>query len=656
MNMNNVKLVNVLKETGAREFVAGFTGDAKAFRAAKKGIAAAFDDVLRFATTEQKLPVGLTAKSPNQVVPLTNLDDLLYALKTEGGMAADVLAKFNQGLLKSSKTPTNLIDGITIEVVGSKNFVKRYGKLTDSEMRKALKAAGYSDGAVESFMKNAKKNPDFKKSFQKGVESRKLKKTTSGKNKTLSPKGNNKKVSPKQKKTLLDRTKELINNINVKKMSWKQLLVWGVPISVGAVAIWWWLYEYSGTIPDDTPESEPTDTGVWLPCVQQMIDSKEGKIVTNYSNGQVSVFIKTTEFPGGLNYYQDGKVMNTATKEMGKYVCNKGGTTTISEVVGRVLRERLLHEQGSEIDIDTMTKYVDDAVDDLDGFVATYNLNNLINIITNLKGKKFQGKDALSEFLGLYKEDEGGDDFLSDVESVGVKTLGTKGILAKRQLLSILKGGGGNSQKTDTGGGNSGTTIIWDKDKKEDGGSTSTGGGGGKTGIYRDCENMDFPLPVGCRSTKIAEIQKCLGVVDDGKLGPKTMKAMEDNKYDTSRGLSKDVYDAILTNCGKKPDGLNLTSLAPTDLNPIIPPKVPVEPVFDENRLNQLLTNENLVKLRDGDVVKWKGPALEGNDYYILNQYLEKQGYVQKTQRETGNKDDEDVTMKYKWKLENSPK
>jgi hypothetical protein len=144
--------------------------------------------------------------------------------------------------------------------------------------------------------------------------------------------------------------------------------------------------------------------------------------------------------------------------------------------------------------------------------------------------------------------------------------------------------------------------------------------------------------------------------VDDGKLGPKTMKAMEDNKYDTSRGLSKDVYDAILTNCGKKPDGLNLTSLAPTDLNPIIPPKVPVEPVFDENRLNQLLTNENLVKLRDGDVVKWKGPALEGNDYYILNQYLEKQGYVQKTQRETGNKDDEDVTMKYKWKLENSPK
>lgn len=104
-----------------------------------------------------------------------------------------------------------------------------------------------------------------------------------------------------------------------------------------------------------------------------------------------------------------------------------------------------------------------------------------------------------------------------------------------------------------------------------EGGSTSTDGG--KTGTYRDCEGQDFPLSFGCKSTKIAEVQGCLGVVADGKLGPNTMKAMEDNKYDTSRGLSKDVYDAILTNCSKKPEtkpedkpetsGLNLTDLAP---------------------------------------------------------------------------------------------
>ena len=599
----------------------------------------------------------------------TLADDLLNiftnrtALKSSVGTVDNLIGSLAKGTLKPTqlgdvlvgtmKTPgvsKELVRELTPIWVADANFIKSHvkdGKLITD--KKGLIQKGYSPEGADAILLHFKAAGAAEKATAKLFNNAKGGKTK------LTPKTNGSKVKPNQKKTLLDKSKELLEKIKGKK-SWTDLVKWVGGFGVGAYALWWAIYELSDLLPGGMPESEPTDTGVWLPCIQQMINSKEGKIVTNISSGQVSVFIKTTEFPGGLNYYQDGKVINTATREKGKYVCNKGGTTTISEVVGRVLRERLLHEQGSEIDIDTMTKYVDDAVDDLDGFVATYNLNNLINIITNLKGKKFQGKDALSEFLGLYKEDEGGDDFLSDVESVGVKTLGTKGILAKRQLLSILKGGGGNSQKTDTGGGNSGTTIIWDKDKKEDGGSTSTGGGGGKTGIYRDCENMDFPLPVGCRSTKIAEIQKCLGVVDDGKLGPKTMKAMEDNKYDTSRGLSKDVYDAILTNCGKKPDGLNLTSLAPTDLNPIIPPKVPVEPVFDENRLNQLLTNENLVKLRDGDVVKWKGPALEGNDYYILNQYLEKQGYVQKTQRETGNKDDEDVTMKYKWKLENSPK
>jgi hypothetical protein len=108
-------------------------------------------------------------------------------------------------------------------------------------------------------------------------------------------------------------------------------------------------------------------------------------------------------------------------------------------------------------------------------------------------------------------------------------------------------------------------------DNTTDGGSTTTDGGK-KTGTYRDCEGNDFPLSFGCKSTKIAEIQKCLGVADDGKLGPITMKALEDNKYDTSRGLSQDVYTVIMRNCGKKTetskpetDGLNLTDLAPID-------------------------------------------------------------------------------------------
>ena len=64
------------------------------------------------------------------------------------------------------------------------------------------------------------------------------------------------------------------------------------------------------------------------------------------------------------------------------------------------------------------------------------------------------------------------------------------------------------------------------------------------------------------------------------------------------------------------------------------------------------MASQNLVKKRKGVIVKWVGPELEGNDYYILDKYLIDKGYIQKKQRETGDRDDEDVTMKYKWKLQ----
>ena len=89
-----------------------------------------------------------------------------------------------------------------------------------------------------------------------------------------------------------------------------------------------------------------------------------------------------------------------------------------------------------------------------------------------------------------------------------------------------------------------------------------------------------------------------------------------------------------------------------TTTAPITPPAIPAEPVFDRNRLQELLASKNLVKKRNGVIVKWTGPELEGNDYYILDKYLIDKGYIQKKQRETGDRDDEDVTMKYKWKLQ----
>jgi len=331
-----ISLLGILKESeqtsineqGSRQFVAGFTGDAKAFSKAKPGVFAAFDDVLKFAQQDKNQIVGYTKSSPNKAVVITNVDDLLYALKTTGAMDDKVLALFNQGLLKSSKTPIELIDGITKEVVGSKSFVSRYGKMTDGEMRKALKAAGYSDTAVNSFMNNAKKNPNFKQAFKRGVAKRRQ--TRGGKSKNLTPKGNGQNVPPQQRKTLTEKSKELINNINVKNMSWKQLLAWGAAIGVGAYAIWWFLFENDNlAIPDDTPEDEPTDTGEWAPCIQELLNSKEGKIGTS-PGGQISVSVSPPEYPAGIQFYTNGRVFDVAGKKMGRYKC-KEGQVTISE-------------------------------------------------------------------------------------------------------------------------------------------------------------------------------------------------------------------------------------------------------------------------------------------------------------------------------------
>ena len=184
---------------------------------------------------------------------------------------------------------------------------------------------------------------------------------------------------------------------------------------------------------------------------------------------------------------------------------------------------------------------------------------------------------------------------------------------------------------------------------------------------YHDCSSKDFPLEFGCVSPKIAEIQGCLGITPQkGNFGPKTKKGLEDLQYDLSGGITKEIYDKIKAACNPttgsttgntatvtgSTTGNTATVTGTTATAPITPPAVPAEPVFDKNRLQELLASKNLVKKRNGVIVKWIGPELEGNDYYIIDKYLIDKGYIQKKQRETGDRDDEDVTMKYKWKLQ----
>lgn len=676
--MSGLKLINIIKENtvlsldemGIRQLLTPIKGDANALKSANGALHGAIDDVLKFAASDKNQIVGLTAKSPNQVVKLTSVDDFLHAIRTPKGIDDTVLGLFNQGLLKSRKTPTDLIDGITMEVVKTKNFKNKYAKLTDPQMRKELKAAGYSDNAVDSFMKNAKKDANFKKAYTKA----KAKRSQNGKNKNMSPKGNGSNVPPNQKKTLAERGRELLNMITVKKMSWKQLLPWAAGIGVGAFALWWYLFDNDIVVPDDTPETEPEDTGEWAPCIKELLDSGEARITTFGASGLVGVSFVNAEYPEGLNFFSNGRVADVKTKKKGSWKC-KGAKVVVAEQ----------SDASIAADVETMIDLLDFPVRGSDLVEAGNLLKKYVN---NGKGK---------EFLSLYQRSGWGDGDLGKTLSY-IKTTEASSVQAKDRLVKIysqISSGKVNEVEIQAESkimsltrlvlkeqsGKIGLSKIdfkWDDGSGPEVTPPKVGGGGGnKPGInYHDCSSKDFPFEFGCISPKIAEIQGCLGITPQkGYFGPKTKRTMEPT-YDLSGGITKEIYDAVKSKCGesKPEDAPERKKYTDAELAPIPRPKIStidtssklgdlsgkVKPIDTSSRssingeslYNMLQTNygdgskpEFPYIFAEGGRLKYKGEFLGGEAKDKLSQYVETLGY-----REEPIKDkDKSYGVKYVW-------
>ncbi len=615
-------------------------GDAKNFKGLSKSLQAAFKD-MEIAIGLQKNPIMLGSKK------LGTADDIFAALK-DGSLVKNgkELGRVEKGLLKSANTDSALRKAIAVDYASDPTILAQFvkeNKTNTKEIKDLLKSKGYPDSSINEIIAQMKKNGNID---SKGLFSVK----SSGK--VTPPK--TPVEAPPVPKSLLSRTKELLDNIKIKKMSWKQLLAWGAGIGVGSVALWLYIKANSDVIPEGMPEKQPIEGGgEWLPCVQQMIKSKEGRLVT-LADGKIAVVTKPVDYPGGLVYFTNGRVFNSATKDMGSYTC-KEGVATINEVVGRILRERLLKEQSdNEVDNDA-----EEMVDLLDFPVTGNDLQNALK-----KLQKYSTSPKGKDFLQAYKDTGLGTGDLKKTLSFVVTTQASSA-RAKRTMLSLISQIESGTtpvttpDNTKTGGG-TGTTIVWDKDKKSDGsgkvdnGGKVDGGSGKKKSAFHDCEGKEFPLEYGCKSSKIAEVQKCLGVTDDGKFGRNTMKALVDNKYDTSRGLSKDVYDAVKTNCvpvenRRKLDttpielaksvGLKMSGLAPgsikmPDLSKIIQMKR--QPIDLYNALKDagyLKGDANETTLEDGTVlpatnrVKYKGDELDNETLTKLDNILANKGY-----------------------------
>jgi uncharacterized protein (TIGR02145 family) len=364
---------------------------------------------------------------------------------------------------------------------------------------------------------------------------------------------------------------------------------------------------------------------------------------------------------------------DVAGKKMGTWKCK--GTTPVIAESQKITLSGLLNEQGTEVTDQQMDSYVDDAVDDLDGYVAEYNLKSLYDILNALKGKTYQGQDAIKKFLDFYKQDEGVD-FVTDVKSVGVANLSVMAKNMKPQIIALASGGGGTTPPVPTPGEKSGLKnidIIWDGEKTDTGKNDSTKTKK-KSGVnYHDCSGKET-FEFGCISPKIAEIQGCLGITPQkGYFGPKTRKALTDmfGEKSVDGGITKDIYDKVMASCAEakvddrkkySPEELKTipiqkiqqtTGLKASDM------KLPnITPLADTNKGERLYKifqgnyetrnqegNENDSYLfQEGNRMKYKGDALSQENLDVLCGYISGLGFdFMKA------KPKEDYEFKYVW-------
>ncbi len=185
--------------------------------------------------------------------------------------------------------------------------------------------------------------------------------------------------------------------------------------------------------------------------------------------------------------------------------------------------------------------------------------------------------------------------------------------------------------------------VDWDGEKKkEDGGKPNP-----KPSMYKPCKGFDFTY--GCKNDLIREIQVCLGLpekMQTGNYGPKTKEALTAAGYDLSKGITKNIYDEVLKNCGGRttptPERRKLEPIEPIKtprINPI-PSALSTISIKDlESRIKPLektpaqvydsIKNAGLIVGEDGNNrIKYKGPTPDGTILDKLDLALSDMGYV----------------------------
>jgi len=297
------------------------------------------------------------------------------------------------------------------------------------------------------------------------------------------------------------------------------------------------LVAYFATKGENTPEDQSSATELeqilssFPPCVLKLKDRLE--IVTGTDSGTVALLMRQTGVPeydraGGIYLYSNGRIILFDNTKRGNYTCKDIESLQESLKMMSIIKNIITEQSSNEISQEQMGNYIDTVVDDLDGWVAVYNLESIKNVLTALKGKTYKGKSALEAFKGFYYRDEKAN-LIDDINKVGVRTLGVKGMELKDEVVALASGSSAvPSARSSAGGVNDVLNITWDRQGGT--GSSAAGGVGRKTVRYRNCKEGRYTK--GCyNKTTIPQVQRCLGLDPDGKFWTLTQQALENIGY-----------------------------------------------------------------------------------------------------------------------------
>jgi hypothetical protein len=239
-------------------------------------------------------------------------------------------------------------------------------------------------------------------------------------------------------------------------------------------------------------------------------------------------------------------------------------------------------------------------VDALDGFVDGEDLGYVMSQIASLEGKCYYDDSvdpavnvpAIVKFLELYSEDEGGDDLISDINSVGTRTLPTGSEKLKKQIINkinSLKTQSCESSKSDESGGEdpwknypcvpkhpgakewsfegakvyeiNGVTYFGNGRKKSNGVMSSYTCSDPPFNTtqqsYTYCEGPEFNLY--CKNKKIKQLQACLGMepkYQTGNFGPITSRNLTNIGYKDNK-ITSDQIDIICKRTNNTTSAIN---------------------------------------------------------------------------------------------------